>query len=107
MQPSTPTGRLMRKIQCQDAISTSQPPSVGPINGPIRPGMVTRLIAGRNSSRGKARNTISRPTGSSIAPPMPCSTRAATSNGRLGAAAQHAEPRVKVAMAPMKIGRVP
>ena len=79
MAPISPTGRLIRKIQCHDAASTSQPPSVGPISGPIRPGMATKLIAARNCSFGKLRSTVSRPTGSSMAPPVPCSTRAAIS----------------------------
>ncbi|CAJ6355070.1 Uncharacterised protein [Burkholderia pseudomallei] len=47
MQPAMPTGTLMRKIQCHDAIFTSQPPSVGPISGPIRPGIATNDSAGR------------------------------------------------------------
>ncbi|MNS80707.1 hypothetical protein D3C72_1143980 [compost metagenome] len=49
MKPSTPTGRLMRKTQCQLATSTSQPPSAGPMRGPSRPGMVTKDIT-RSSS---------------------------------------------------------
>ena len=56
-----------------------QPPSAGPINGPISPGTVTKLIAARNAVRGTARSTASRPTGIIIAPPTPCSTREATS----------------------------
>ena len=79
MPPTTPSGRLIRKIQCHDATWTSQPPSVGPTSGPIKPGIVTKLIAARNSCRGTTRSTTSRPTGRSIAPPTPCSTRAATS----------------------------
>ena len=47
--PATPSGRLIRKIQCHEAICTSQPPRVGPIRGPIKPGNVTKLIAARNS----------------------------------------------------------
>ena len=51
-QPSRPTGRLIRKIQCQEAYSTSQPPSVGPASGPSRPGMVTKLSTRTKSWRG-------------------------------------------------------
>ncbi len=36
--PTSPIGMLIRKIQCQEAISTSQPPSVGPISGPDQAG---------------------------------------------------------------------
>ena len=77
--PTMPTGILMRKIQCHEAASTSQPPRVGPISGPIRPGMATKLMAATNWSFGNCRSTVSRPTGSNMAPPTPCSTRAATS----------------------------
>ncbi|MCY1446950.1 hypothetical protein D9M71_635460 [compost metagenome] len=52
MQPSRPTGRLSRKIQCQLRISTSQPPTVGPSNGPSRPGMVMKLMIRTSSLRG-------------------------------------------------------
>ena len=61
MQPTRPTGRLIRKIQCQEAYSTSQPPSAGPISGPIKPGMVTKAMAARKRSRGKARKTAKPP----------------------------------------------
>ncbi|VGP09896.1 hypothetical protein SB00610_00969 [Klebsiella quasipneumoniae subsp. similipneumoniae] len=45
MAPTIPTGMLMRKIQCQEAYSTSTPPSAGPSSGPIWPGRVTKVIA--------------------------------------------------------------
>ncbi len=77
--PRTPTGRLMRKIQCQLAYSTSTPPSAGPTSGPIWPGSVTNVIAAIYCSRGTIFITVRRPTGTSIAPPNPCSTRASTS----------------------------
>ena len=50
-----PSGKLIRKIQCHEAACTSQPPSVGPTSGPIRPGSVTKLIAARKSVRGTTR----------------------------------------------------
>ena len=98
---------LIRKIQCHDAISTSQPPSVGPTSGPIKPGSVTNVIARRNSPRGNERSTASRPTGSSIAPPMPCTTREPTSCVSVCEYAQSSEPSVNVAIAAKNTRRVP
>ena len=106
-QPSSPTGTLIRKIQCQDATSTSQPPRVGPISGPISPGIATKLMACKNFSRGKVRNTTKRPTGSSSAPPSPWSTRAATSWVRLCDSAQNTEPATKKTMARKYTRRAP
>ena len=100
MQPARPTGTLIRKIQCQDAVSTSQPPSVGPMSGPTKPGMVTKPMACKNWSRGNVRSTTKRPTGSSKAPPKPWSTRAATSRSRRGDKAHKTEPSTKALMAP-------
>ena len=97
----------MRKIQCQEATSTSQPPNVGPISGPISPGMAIKLMARRNCSRGKARSTASRPTGISSAPPSPCTTRDATSAPRLWEMAHSSDPRANSAMASRYTRRVP
>ena len=97
----------MRKIQCQEATSTSQPPNVGPISGLISPGMAMKLIARRNCSRGKARSTASRPTGISSAPPSPCTTRDATSAPRLWEMAHSSDPRANSAMASRYTRRVP
>ncbi len=74
-----PTGILIRKIQCQLAYSTSTPPSAGPTSGPICPGRVTKVIADIYCSRGTIFITVRRPTGTIIAPPTPCTTRAITS----------------------------
>ena len=97
----------MRKIQCQDATCTSQPPSVGPTSGPTMPGTPTMLMAYRSFSRGKARSTASRPTGNNIAPPAPCSTRAAVSCSRLREAAHRIEPIVNITIAVMNARRRP
>ena len=105
--PSRATGRLIRKIQCQEATSTSQPPSEGPISGPISPGMAMKPMARRNCSRGKARSTASRPTGINSAPPSPCTTREATSAPRLWEIAHSKEPRANSAIASRYILRVP
>ena len=53
------------------------------------------------------RSTISRPTGTIIAPPMPCTTRATVSAGRVGATAQPMEARVNNRMARVKTERAP
>ena len=58
-------------------------------------------------SPGILRNTASRPTGSSMEPPMPCKTRAMTSCGSVCAVAQNTEPRTKIRMALKYTRRVP
>ncbi len=75
IMPSTPIGRLIRKIQCHVATSTSHPPKVGPINGPINPARLIKLMAERNCERGIIFSNAKRPTGISNAPPTPCITR--------------------------------
>ena len=69
--PKIPMGKLIKKIQCQEAYSTNQPPKIGPINGPSKPAKLIKLIAERNCSRGMIFNMASRPTGTSNAPPIP------------------------------------
>ena len=107
MAPMMPTGRLIKKIQCQEAYSTNIPPSAGPSSGPTWPGRVTKVIAAMYCSRGTIFITVSRPTGTIIAPPMPCSTRAMTSWSRVLACAQNSEPVVNSTMAVKKIFRTP
>ncbi|MCY1419138.1 hypothetical protein D9M71_347210 [compost metagenome] len=46
--PKIPIGILMRKIQCQVATSTNQPPKVGPAKGPSKPARLIKLIAAKN-----------------------------------------------------------
>ena len=60
-----------------------------------------------SSLRGNARRIVSRPTGSSKAPPMPCTTRAATSHGSEGDSAHSSEPRLNSAIAARNARRVP
>ena len=105
--PSTPTGRLIRKTQCQLAISTSQPPSGGPTRGPSKPGIVTKASTLSNSARGNARRIVRRPTGSSSAPPTPCRTRAAISHGSDGDSAHSSEPRLNSTIAQRNARWVP
>ena len=85
----------------------SQPPSVGPSKGPIKPGMAIKLIALRNCSRGNARNTASRPTGNNNAPPKPCTTRAPTSCTKLCDTAHNKDPTANNSIAPKYTCRVP
>ena len=60
-----------------------------------------------SSRRGKLRSRISRPTGVIMAPPNPWTARVATSTGKLRAAPQATEPRVKTARAATKTRRAP
>ncbi|MNE11947.1 hypothetical protein D3C80_1047250 [compost metagenome] len=105
--PTIPTGRFIRNIQCQDAYSTRIPPSAGPSNGPTCPGKVTNVIAAMYCARGTIFITVSRPTGTIIAPPTPCNTRDITSSFSVSAWAQNNEPRVNRTMAAKKIFRTP
>ena len=54
-----------------------------------------------------ARSTTRRPTGTIIAPPMPCSTRASVSSPRFALSAQRPEETVNRAMAPENTKRAP
>jgi hypothetical protein len=86
---------LIRKIQCQDATSISQPPRIGPKMGPSSMG--TPRIAMRRPIRAgpAARVMIVMPRGISIPPPSPCSTRKPMSIWIDWAVAHSAEPDVK------------
>ncbi len=80
---------------------------MGPSIGPTRAGMATKLIARTSSDLAKVRTRVSRPTGTIIAPPQPCSTRQATS--RVDVARQPAQERAQgeQAMAEANTRRVP
>ena len=54
-----------------------KPPIGGPTTGPSSAGMVSQAIAATSSVFAAVRSSSSRPTGTIIAPPMPCRTRAA------------------------------
>ncbi|MOA16092.1 hypothetical protein D3C78_1362870 [compost metagenome] len=98
---------MIRKIQCQVRYCTIQPPMVGPINGPSRPGMVINPMIRTSSERGYARSTTRRPTGSISAPPRPWITRAPISMLNDSDSAHSTEPKLNSTMAPKKIFRVP
>ncbi len=59
------------------------------------------------SERGKVRTSASRPTGVIIAPPMPCTTRAATSVGLFTASPLSSEPKVNSETAQVNTRLVP
>ncbi len=104
---TTPSGRLIKKIHGQVATDTIQPPRAGASTGASSAGQVRYAVASRRSRFAVARSTTSRPTGTIIAPPIPCRIRAPTSIGRLTLRAQRAEATVNVAMAPSRIRRPP
>ena len=59
------------------------------------------------STFGVVRSTISRPTGTIIAPPMPCTTRKIVSTASVGAVAQPMDATVNNAIAIEKTPRAP
>ena len=69
--------------------------------------MIRTVEALARSTGGNARNSIAVPTGTSIPPPTPCSTRNATSSPRLEAWPHSAEAIVNVASAKRKTFFVP
>ena len=90
-----PIGTLMRKIQCQLATSMSQPPRMGPKIGPSSIG-TPRIAMSRPIRAGPAaRVMIVMPSGMSMPPPSPCSTRKPMRNSIDPAVAHRAEPAVK------------
>ena len=64
-------------------------------------------MAETSSDFGTLRSRMIRPTGTIMAPPIPCTRRAATRSGRLLASEQRIEPSVNRMMAPLKTRRVP
>ncbi len=91
----------MRKIQCQLAMSMSQPPRIGPKIGPSSIGTPSTAITRPTRSGPAARVMIVMPTGISMPPPSPWSTRNATSSSMLVAVAHSTEPAVNSSTASM------
>lgn len=100
-------GMLIRKIQCHDMYVTMKPPSGGPITGPSSAGIDRNDMALSRSCLGTVRSRMMRPTGTIMAPAMPCTTRETTSCGRSCDRAQATELRVNRPMAAMKTRRAP
>ena len=69
-----------------------KPPSGGPTIGPTSAGIVTHDSACTISDFGIVRSSTSRPTGTIIAPPVPCTNRPATSAPSESLSAQPTEP---------------
>ena len=83
------------------------PPTGGPSTGPIIAGTISHVIAVTSSDRSTDRRITSRPTGTIIAPPIPCSTRAPTNCGKLSERPHRIEPTVNSAIAARNTVRVP
>ncbi len=75
-------GTLTKKIHRHDNESVSQPPRVGPMAGPSAAPTPKSAEAIGNSEGGNASSMMVRATGRIAPPPMPCSMRKKTSEGR-------------------------
>lgn len=100
-------GTLTRKIQRQSKLVVMKPPSTGPKAGAIRVGTITTVEALARSAGGNARNNIAMPTGVSMPPPTPCSTRKAISWSIVCATPHNPDPTVKAANAKRNVRLVP
>jgi hypothetical protein len=92
---TAPIGTLIQKIQCQEAIWMTAPPTSGPSATamPLIPDQTPSATPRR--SGGKASASRVSVSGVTIAAPMPCDARAAISRPMLGASAAAAEETVK------------
>ena len=107
MMPRMPIGTFIQKIQRQEATVMMKPATTGPMMGPMRAGMPMSAMAEMSSDFGTERTRIRRPTGTIMAPPMPCTTRASSNHSKVGASPQPMEARVKMMMASRKMVRAP
>ncbi len=83
------------------------PPSGGPITGPISAGTVTHAMALTSALLSIERSSTSRPTGVIMAPPIPCTMRAITKSVTEDDSAQPIDPTMKTATATLKTVRGP
>ena len=100
--PSTPNGTLIRKIQCQVAISTSTPPRTGPS---AEDTSAITAISARPRPRCSGGNTstvIAKPSGARMPAPAPWITLKMTSHSTDQAVAHSADPIVKTVRPMMK-----
>ncbi len=107
IRPMMPTGILMKKVQRQLNQVTMNPPTGGPTTGPNRAGTVSHAMAATNSDFVAVRNSSRRPTGTIIAPPMPCKTRETTSSANPFDKPHSTDPTVNTMIAARKTFRVP
>ncbi|KAG1166246.1 hypothetical protein G6F35_018303 [Rhizopus arrhizus] len=84
-----------------------KPPNGGPSTGANRPGQISMDITRIKSLLGVFLSSTRRPTGTIIAPPIPCRTRSATKPQRLLTSAQAREARVNRINAEEKTRRLP
>ena len=98
-----PIGMFKKKIQRHEVNVVMKPPMGGPSTGAIKPGTVTVCIRLTRLRLSLPRNTTSRPTGTIIAPPMPCTTRAAVNSKSELEKPHKTEAAVKIAIALRKI----
>ena len=103
----SPKGTFIQKIQRQPKVSVMKPPTGGPSSGPISAGMVSHASASTSSDFGTERSRMMRPTGTIMAPPMPCRARAATSPPSDPADPQATEPMVNTVIASRKMSLAP
>ena len=91
-----PIGTLIQKIHCHDRPSITAPPTSGP-RATARPPMPPHAPSARpRRSAGTAALRIVSVSGATMAPPRPCSARAATSASIDGASAASADAAVKI-----------
>ena len=104
---TSPIGTLIQKIQCHEMPSTTAPPTSGPRATP-RPLMADQMpSAAPRFSAGNVPAISVRVSGATIAPPTPCTVRAASSAPADGASAAAAEAAVKSASPPRNSRRRP
>src|ERR1700733_6220508 len=104
---ATPIGTFSQKIHCQDAPSTTAPPTSGPM-ATARPPIAPHAPRARPlRCGGTAADSRVRVSGIRIAAPTPCTARAATSHPMLGASAAAADPAVNRPRPPVKSRRRP
>lgn len=84
-----------------------KPPTGGPTNGPITPGIVNIAMAETSSDFRVDLSRMARPTGTVIEPPIPWRKRASTKACTLSAMAQSSEPAMKTPIADMKTRLAP
>ncbi len=101
------SGRLIRKIQRQEASTSSSPPASGPSTPKIAPHAVQLPIAAPRSDCENVFTITASELGTSSAPATPCSARAATSAPIDGASAHASDVMPKPATPIAKIRRSP
>ena len=89
-------GTLSQKIHCHESPSTTAPPITGPSATPSPPMPPHAPSASPRFAGGTAAERIVRVRGVTIAPPSPCTARAAISVSTLGASAAAADATVKM-----------